>query len=158
MGCKNLVSMLRNLLPIMMLLWAAAVPAQGFPNRPIHIIVPYGPGTGVDIITRILSPQLTNRLRQSVIDLAFGNYEAPKALVDAGRLRVLAVTSLQRMAVLPQVPAIAESFPGFELSLWTGFAEPAPVHDPANQRAAHGVPRSARGRRQSHQAPPRSAC
>ncbi len=42
--------------------------------------------------------------------------------VQAGRARVLAVTSLERVQSLPDVPTIAESgFPGFDLNDWNGL-------------------------------------
>jgi tripartite-type tricarboxylate transporter receptor subunit TctC len=37
------------------------------PTRPIRIIVPFAPGGGADIVSRLLSPHLQNRLGQSVI-------------------------------------------------------------------------------------------
>lgn len=47
-------------------------------------------------------------------------------LVKAGKLRVLAVMSAERSAVLPGVPTVAESgYPGFEASVWYGFVAPA---------------------------------
>lgn len=46
--------------------------------------------------------------------------------VKSGKLRGLAVTSLRRSPILPDVPAIAESgYPGFEASGWLGLAFPA---------------------------------
>lgn len=46
--------------------------------------------------------------------------------VKSGKLRVLAVMSPNRTAILPDVPTIAESgYPGFEASVWYGFIAPA---------------------------------
>jgi len=46
--------------------------------------------------------------------------------VKSGRLRALAVTSAQRLAVTPGLPTIAESgLPGFDASLWYGVVAPA---------------------------------
>ena len=46
--------------------------------------------------------------------------------VKSGKLRVLAVLSPQRVAILPDVPTIAESgYPGFEASVWYGLVGPA---------------------------------
>ena len=47
-------------------------------------------------------------------------------LVKAGKLRALAVTSLQRSSASPDLPTIAESgYPGFEVSTWYGLLAPA---------------------------------
>jgi tripartite-type tricarboxylate transporter receptor subunit TctC len=45
--------------------------------------------------------------------------------VKAGKLRVLAALSSERVATLPEAPTIAESgFPGFEASVWHAFIAP----------------------------------
>lgn len=44
---------------------------------------------------------------------------------QAGRVRPLAVTSAQRTALMPDLPAIAETLPGFEFTGWVGLAAPA---------------------------------
>jgi tripartite-type tricarboxylate transporter receptor subunit TctC len=44
--------------------------------------------------------------------------------LKAGRLRALAVSSLRRSPVLPEVPPVADTLPGFEASPWTGVAAP----------------------------------
>src|ERR1043165_7142335 len=41
--------------------------AQDYPNRPIRIIVPFGPGGGGDIVGRIFGQVLQDRLGQPVI-------------------------------------------------------------------------------------------
>ncbi|MET3494309.1 Bug family tripartite tricarboxylate transporter substrate binding protein [Variovorax boronicumulans] len=52
-------------------------------------------------------------------------------LVKGGKLRVLAVMSTERSAVLPGVPTVAESgYPGFEASVWYGFVAPAGLPAP----------------------------
>ncbi|MGZ5179495.1 MAG: Bug family tripartite tricarboxylate transporter substrate binding protein [Ramlibacter sp.] len=52
-------------------------------------------------------------------------------LVREGKLRALAVTSLERSPVLPQLPTVAESgYPGFEATNWYGLVAPAGT-DPA---------------------------
>jgi tripartite-type tricarboxylate transporter receptor subunit TctC len=50
--------------------------------------------------------------------------------VKAGRLRALAVTSSERMSALPDTPAVAESYPGFESGTWNGIAVRAGTPDP----------------------------
>jgi len=45
----------------------------------------------------------------------------------AGKIRMLAVTSLTRVPDLPDVQTVAESFPGFEVISWQGLCTPAGV-------------------------------
>ena len=46
---------------------AAASGQDVYPNRPVHIIVPYTPGTGADILSRVLSPKLSERWKSAVV-------------------------------------------------------------------------------------------
>lgn len=259
MRYANLTSVLRWLIAFLSLLAAGTVPAQEFPNRAVHVIVPYPSGSTTDIIARLVAVPLSDRLKQPVVidnktgaggivgvnalkqaspngytiglivsgnaiqpwltkDMPFdmrkdfipitlmylgqyvltvppaypsktftefienvkanpkkvffgssgfgttthlagemlkqmasiemthvpfkgstevvasmlsGNLQAyfdlygtVKPLIDSGRVRALAVSSKQRMAALPQLPAIAEYYPGFEVLVWTGFAAP----------------------------------
>jgi tripartite-type tricarboxylate transporter receptor subunit TctC len=55
--------------------------------------------------------------------------------VKAGRLRVLAVTSAHRLAILPDVPTVSESgLPGYEFGGWTGIAAPAATPRPVVEK------------------------
>lgn len=45
--------------------------------------------------------------------------------ITARRLRAIAVSSLGRSSVLPDVPPVADTLPGFEASPWTGVSVPA---------------------------------
>lgn len=50
--------------------------------------------------------------------------------IRAGKLKPLGITTKERSAVLPDVPAIDEMFSGFDIALWNGLLVPAGV-DPA---------------------------
>src|SRR6185369_16588021 len=50
-----------------MALIGTAASAQGFPNKPITFVVPFGPGSGSDLIGRIIGQRLGTALGQSVI-------------------------------------------------------------------------------------------
>jgi tripartite-type tricarboxylate transporter receptor subunit TctC len=45
--------------------------------------------------------------------------------VKAGKLKAIAVSSLERAAILPNTPTIAETLPGFEITVWYGILAPA---------------------------------
>ncbi|MEO6409300.1 MAG: tripartite tricarboxylate transporter substrate binding protein [Burkholderiaceae bacterium] len=58
--------------------------------------------------------------------LTFGTPPSVLPMVQAGRLKALAVTSLNRTALVPNVPGTIEAgLPGFSLSFWYGFFVPA---------------------------------
>jgi tripartite-type tricarboxylate transporter receptor subunit TctC len=62
------------------------------------------------------------------IDILCDNLASLLPLVQSGRLRGLAVTSLKRSAALPELPTLDEAgLPGFELTGWSGLAVPAGV-------------------------------
>jgi tripartite-type tricarboxylate transporter receptor subunit TctC len=69
----------------------------------------------------------------NLIDLVAGRTQASSAgtppllpHVKAGKLRVIAVGSTQRLAVLPDAPTVAEQgYPGFEATQWYGLNAPA---------------------------------
>jgi len=60
------------------------------------------------------------------VTMVFGDPISVLPHMQSGSLRALAVTSLQRSAVAPDVPTVAESgFPGFEALAWHGILAPA---------------------------------
>jgi tripartite-type tricarboxylate transporter receptor subunit TctC len=90
---------------------SGAMLAQMGGVRMVH--VPYkggGPAT-IDL----LSGQIT---------WMFGTLLPSMPHIRSGRLRALAVTSTKRTPVLPDVPPVADSLPGFEASSWYGVSAP----------------------------------
>lgn len=58
------------------------------------------------------------------VDLMFDNLGVSLPLVEAGKLKLLAVASAKRLPNLPNVPTIAETLPGFEAVAWYGIVAP----------------------------------
>jgi tripartite-type tricarboxylate transporter receptor subunit TctC len=69
-------------------------------------------------------PALTDLLGGQ-IQMVVANLSAAIGFVQQGKLRGLAVTSRERVRQLPDVPAAAETLPGFENLGWFGFVAPA---------------------------------
>jgi len=59
--------MLKRSLCLLFLLAAVSARAQDYPSRPIHFVVPYTPGTGADILARVLGPKLAERWKAAVV-------------------------------------------------------------------------------------------
>lgn len=59
------------------------------------------------------------------VSLTLGAIGPALPYVKAGRLRALGVTSPARSPLLPEVPAISETLPGYEASLFNGMVAPA---------------------------------
>ena len=59
------------------------------------------------------------------VDFNFDNLATAAPNIKSGRLTALAVTTPQRSALMSDVPAIAEVFPGFSVDTWWGLVAPA---------------------------------
>lgn len=71
------------------------------------------------------APMITDLLGGQV-DIMFDNAPHVMPHVKAGKLRPLAITSEKRSPLLPDVPTVSETgYPGFQVSVWYGFAAPA---------------------------------
>ncbi len=77
----------------------------------------------------------------ALMDLIAGQYhfnfsgiQPAQVQVRAGKLRGLAVTAPKRLAVLPDMPAVAEELPGFEFVGWYGVIGPAGLPRPVVAR------------------------
>jgi tripartite-type tricarboxylate transporter receptor subunit TctC len=122
--------------------------AQTYPTRPVHLIEGFGAGGAPDIVARLIGQALSERLGQSfVVENRAGASSniATEAVVRAppdgytlllitiaksigyiraGNLRGLAVTTTTRSQILPEVPVLSETLPGYEASAWFGIGAP----------------------------------
>ena len=58
------------------------------------------------------------------VDFNFDNLATAAPNIRAGKLKALAVTSANRSSALPDVPAVAETYRGFEVDTWWGLVAP----------------------------------
>jgi tripartite-type tricarboxylate transporter receptor subunit TctC len=59
------------------------------------------------------------------VQLLFSDMPPFVPYIKSGKLRALGVTTAKRSPLLPDIPAIAESVPGYDLAGWYGFLAPA---------------------------------
>jgi tripartite-type tricarboxylate transporter receptor subunit TctC len=69
------------------------------------------------------APATTATVAGEVAAMFAGTSTAPQ--IKAGRLRALAVSGAKRSSAFPELPTIAEFYPGFENSIWLGLFGPA---------------------------------
>jgi tripartite-type tricarboxylate transporter receptor subunit TctC len=75
-------------------------------------------------------PQAISDLLGGVADLYFGNASALLPLIDNDKIRLIAVSTAHRLAVVPDIPTVGETVPGFEASSWNGFLAPTGTPTP----------------------------
>jgi tripartite-type tricarboxylate transporter receptor subunit TctC len=78
----------------------------------VHI--PYGGGNPAQLA--LISGQ---------VDFNFDNLATAAPNIRAGKLKAIAVTTLQRSAALPDVPTMADTLKGFSVDTWWGLVAPA---------------------------------
>jgi len=70
------------------------------------------------------APAVTDLLGGQV-QMHFASAIAVLPHIATGKLRAIAVSSLERMPALPDVPTVAETLPGYEMKFWFGVLAPA---------------------------------
>jgi tripartite-type tricarboxylate transporter receptor subunit TctC len=58
------------------------------------------------------------------VQVIFDSVASSVTYINTGKLRPLALTSASRMALLPDIPAVAEFVPGYEATDWLGVGAP----------------------------------
>ncbi|MCW8084537.1 tripartite tricarboxylate transporter substrate binding protein [Sabulicella glaciei] len=80
----------------------------------------------------------SNEARTAVIagqvPIMFDAIPTMREQITAGRVRGLATTAPQRSPLLPELPAVAETLPGYEASIWLGLMAPAGTPRPVVER------------------------
>jgi tripartite-type tricarboxylate transporter receptor subunit TctC len=101
--------------------------------------------TGLDLVHvpyRGAAPALTDLLAGQV-QVLFDNLPTSLEYIRAGKLRPLAVTTATRSDALPELPALGEFVPGYEVSSWFGIGlprnAPAEIVDKLNSEINAGL-------------------
>ena len=100
--------------------------------------------TGVDILHVPYkgTPPALNDLIAGNVSFMFANILSVMPHVNSGRLRALAITSAKRSAIVPSLPTVAETYPGFESGSWYALFAPAGTPKDAVARVNEAVNRA----------------
>ena len=94
---------------------------------------------GVDIVHVPFngSPPAVLATVQGETHLVFAVMQPLKPQIEAGKLRPIGVTTVKRFSLFPDIPAIAETYPGFEAQAWNGVfvraGTPRPIIERLNR-------------------------
>jgi tripartite-type tricarboxylate transporter receptor subunit TctC len=101
---------MKHLLAVLLLCVAAGTQAQ-YPDRPIKLIVPFTPGTGIDILARVFAQKLQERTKTPVVienrpgaSGNIGTEAVAKAAPDGYTLLFTATTLVQSAVLYKTVP------------------------------------------------------
>lgn len=83
--------------------------------------------TGLDIVHVPYNGGAPSQLAllSQQVDFTFDNLSSAAANIRAGKLKPLAVTTLERSQLLPELPPVADVIPGFAIDTWWGLVAPA---------------------------------
>lgn len=101
--------MIRNLVALFAALASAGAFAQGFPTRPIAMVVGFAPGGGTDTVSRIIAKKLSENIGQSVVvenkPGAGGNIATDYVAKSAPDGHTILLGSVGSLAVAPHIVA-----------------------------------------------------
>lgn len=111
--------------------------AYGTPNATTLVgMETFKRGAGVDItgVSYKSSPQAVTDLIGGHIQVLIADFATAMPQVQAGKVKLLAVTMRKRSALLPDVPAVSETLKDFDISAWTGLLLPGKTPPAMAQR------------------------
>ena len=82
-------------------------------------------GVNLVMVPAKSGPQAVQDIMAGQVDFYFGNASELLPHIDSDKIRLIAVGTAKRIPAAPNLPTVAESFPGFEFSSWNGFSVPA---------------------------------
>jgi tripartite-type tricarboxylate transporter receptor subunit TctC len=87
-------------------------------------------GVNLVMVPARSEPQAVSDLLAGLVDLYFGNASVLLPYANSDKIRLIAVGTAKRIPAAPDLPAVAETLPGFEFSSWNGFLAPKSTPEP----------------------------
>ena len=119
---------------------SVGTPGIGSPHHLAALMLDRAAGIHITHVPYRGTPPSLNDLLGGRIPLIWAVPINVKPYLDQGKVKALGVSGMQRVAMLPQVPTIAESaIPNFSVTLWLGIAAPAGTPPDVVARLADAV-------------------
>ncbi len=96
-------------------------------------------GVKIERVPYKSSPQALSDVNSGQVQLMFPDMPQALTQIQAGRVRGVAVTSPKRTPVAPDLPAIAETVPGYSLVYWQAIFAPAGTPRPIQQKLYEAI-------------------
>jgi tripartite-type tricarboxylate transporter receptor subunit TctC len=96
-------------------------------------------GVKIERVPYKSSPQALGDVAAGQVQLMFPDLPQALTQIDAGRVRGLAVTGPTRTSVAPNLPAVAETVPGYSLVFWQAIFAPAGTPRPIQQKLYEAI-------------------
>jgi tripartite-type tricarboxylate transporter receptor subunit TctC len=95
---------------------------------------------GIEQVSLVVrsGPEMATAVMRGDAHTAILSVSTSQQLIKEGKLRALAGVGARPMPQLPDVPAVAKDFPGFDVSIWNGIVGPAGM-DPALVKRINAV-------------------
>ena len=113
-----MLRMLALIVPLMAGVTGAAQAQAPYPNRPIRVVIPFGPGGFADITMRLVGQQLSERSGVQDVERAW-NRKATKAAIRFLRYRWAVTKAVFRSMSVPSTDA-ESSMPQCAVTGWPG--------------------------------------
>jgi tripartite-type tricarboxylate transporter receptor subunit TctC len=101
-------------------------------------------GTGMLHVPYKGVPQALADTLAKEVHLTYAVVPAAMPMIQPGRLRAIAVTSAKRSAMLPDVPSISETVPGYDMFGWYSLVAPTGTPEPVLARIGAEVMKAAK--------------
>jgi tripartite-type tricarboxylate transporter receptor subunit TctC len=111
-----------------------ATPGSGVPGHLAMLLLEQQAGILMTQVSYKGGAPTIQALLSNQVDLAFMSTPLILPQVQSGKVKAIAVGSKQRIAQLPNVPTVAETYPGFERKSWVGLVVPAGAPHPVVAR------------------------
>ncbi|MBG9390594.1 tripartite tricarboxylate transporter substrate binding protein [Caenimonas aquaedulcis] len=114
-------------------------PGNGTPNHILGVLFNTAAGTKLQHVPYKTTGAATTDVISGQVSMTFGSMPSVLPFLRSGQLRGIAVSTAQRSAFAPGVPAMSETLPGFAFDAWYALLAPARTPKPVMDKLVGAV-------------------